>query len=226
MEKGLFYRRDDGSVWIDLTADGLDQKLLLRGRRHVGLHDAGPRHGLPPFRGQSARRHDLRGGQRAELPLPGIETACSRSWAMPTGAIISTHLSYGMVELPEGKMKSREGTVVDADDLIEGMVSHGHARCRQRAGQAGRTARRRRRTPFPAMVGLGALKYFILKVDPQEDDAVRSPQSRSTSTATRGLSSSIPMRASARCCARPPRRASTSAERRARRITCPKRSAS
>ena len=113
-------------------------------------------------------------------------------------------------------MKSREGTVVDADDLIEGMVST----AREMSAELGKLdgCSEEEANAVSTMVGLGALKYFILKVDPRKR-CCSIPASRSTSTAIRVLSSSTPMRASARCFARPPRRASTSEEP-PRRITC------
>ena len=133
LRKGVFYRRDDNSVWIDLTGDGLDEKLLLRGEQNY--------------------HHQV-----LKLVLKKLGYA---DWSDHI-----THLSYGMVELPEGKMKSREGTVVDADDLIADMVKT----AREMSDELGKLdgCSEEEANAVSAMVGLGALKYFILKVDPRK----------------------------------------------------------
>jgi arginyl-tRNA synthetase len=162
LQKGVFARRADGSVWIDLTSDGLDQKLLLRadGTSVYITQDLGTavqRYAEYPFGeliyvvGNEQNYHF----QVLKLILKKL----GYDWA---GAIY--HLSYGMVELPAGKMKSREGTVVDADDLMEEMVDT----ARKTSLELGKL------NDIPAdeqerlfeMLGMGALKYFILKVDP------------------------------------------------------------
>ena len=141
LRKGVFYRRPDNSVWIDLTADGLDEKLLLRGDMIYVV-------------GNEQNYHF----QVLKLVLKKLGYA---DWSDHI-----THLSYGMVELPEGKMKSREGTVVDADDLIADMV----ATAREMSAELGKLddCSEEEANAVSTMVGLGALKYFILKVDPRK----------------------------------------------------------
>ena len=165
LAKGVFYRRDDGSVWCDLTADGLDEKLLLRsdGTSVYMTQDLGTAYrrfederldGLIYVVGNEQNYHF----QVLKLLLARLGYA---SWA---DAIY--HLSYGMVELPEGKMKSREGTVVDADDLVEGMVETAREMSQELGKLDGMSADEASR--IAETVGLGALKYFILKVDPRK----------------------------------------------------------
>ncbi len=165
LAKGVFYRRDDGSVWCDLTADGLDEKLLLRsdGTSVYMTQDLGTAYrrfederldGLIYVVGNEQNYHF----QVLKLLLARLGYT---SWA---DAIY--HLSYGMVELPEGKMKSREGTVVDADDLIEEMVETAREMSAELGKLDGLTAEES--AAIAETVGLGALKYFILKVDPRK----------------------------------------------------------
>ena len=165
LEKGLFYRREDGSVWADLTDQGLDEKLLLRsdGTSVYMTQDIGtaklrfqdfPIDKMIYVVGNEQNYHF----QVLKLVLKKLGYA---DWSDHI-----THLSYGMVELPEGKMKSREGTVVDADDLIEGMVST----AREMSAELGKLdgCSEEEANAVSTMVGLGALKYFILKVDPKK----------------------------------------------------------
>ncbi len=165
LAKGVFYRRDDGSVWCDLTADGLDEKLLLRsdGTSVYMTQDLGTAwrrfederlDGLIYVVGNEQNYHF----QVLKLLLARLGYT---SWA---DAIY--HLSYGMVELPEGKMKSREGTVVDADDLVEGMVETAREMSAELGKLDGMSADQA--AEIAETVGLGALKYFILKVDPRK----------------------------------------------------------
>ncbi len=164
LRKGVFFKKEDGSVWVDLTADGLDQKLLLRGdgtsvymTQDLGTalqrFEAARLDGLIYVVGNEQNYHF----QVLKLILKKLGYAWSDS---------IYHLSYGMVELPEGKMKSREGTVVDADDLIDGMV----ATARQMSDELGKLdgLSAEEIDNVSRMVGLGALKYFILKVDPKK----------------------------------------------------------
>ena len=164
LEKGVFYRREDGSVWIDLTADGLDEKLLLRGdgtsvymTQDLGTalsrHNDNNLDGMIYVVGNEQNYHF----QVLKLVLKKLGYEWSDN---------IFHLSYGMVELPEGKMKSREGTVVDADDLIEDMV----ATAREMSAELGKLdgLSAEEQDEICHMVGLGALKYFILKVDPKK----------------------------------------------------------
>ncbi|MCL1933753.1 MAG: arginine--tRNA ligase [Candidatus Azobacteroides sp.] len=171
LKKGLFYRKEDGSVWADLTADGLDEKLLLRadGTSVYMTQDIGtaklrfddyPIDQMIYVVGNEQNYHF----QVLSLLLDKL------GYAFGKGLI---HFSYGMVELPEGKMKSREGTVVDADDLIEEMIGT----ARETADELGKTAgySESETAEIARVVGMGALKYFILKVDPRKN-MVFNPQ--------------------------------------------------
>ena len=146
LQKGVFFRKEDNSVWIDLEADGLDQKLLLRGD--------GTSVYMTQDLGTAYRRFE---DNKLDDMIYVVGNEQNYHF---------THLSYGMVELPEGKMKSREGTVVDADDLIEKMVST----AREMSDELGKLdgCSEQEANAVATMVGLGALKYFILKVDPKK----------------------------------------------------------
>ncbi len=165
LEKGIFYRRPDGSVWADLTADGLDEKLLLRsdGTSVYMTQDIGtaklryqdyPISKMIYIVGNEQNYHF----QVLSLLLDKLGFEWGKSLV---------HFSYGMVELPNGKMKSREGTVVDADDLMEGMI----AQARQTMDEAGKNAdmSEEEKQEVARIVGLGALKYFLLKVDARKN---------------------------------------------------------
>ena len=165
LEKGVFYRRDDGSVWADLTGDGLDEKLLLRsdGTSVYMTQDIGtaklrfddyPIHKMVYVVGNEQNYHF----QVLSILLDKL----GFDWGK--GLV---HFSYGMVELPEGKMKSREGTVVDADDLVEEMVSTARETSQELGKLDGVSEEEAEK--IARMVGLGALKYFILKVDPKKN---------------------------------------------------------
>ena len=157
VEKGLaagqFYRREDGSVWADLTKDGLDEKLLLRsdGTSVYMTQDIGT--AKLRFQDYPIDKMVYVVGNEQEYHFKVLSILLDRL-GFPFGKEL-VHFSYGMVELPNGKMKSREGTVVDADDLMDKMVED---------------AKEMNEDPEVArMVGLGALKYFILKVDPRKN---------------------------------------------------------
>ena len=165
LEKGIFYRRPDGSVWADLTADGLDEKLLLRsdGTSVYMTQDIGtaklryqdyPISKMIYVVGNEQNYHF----QVLSLLLDKLGFEWGKSLV---------HFSYGMVELPNGKMKSREGTVVDADDLVEGMITQ----ARQTMDEAGKNAdmSEEEKQEVARIVGLGALKYFLLKVDARKN---------------------------------------------------------
>ncbi|MDR0507919.1 MAG: arginine--tRNA ligase [Dysgonamonadaceae bacterium] len=165
LEKGIFYQKDDGSVWADLTADGLDEKLLLRadGTSVYMTQDIGtaklrfddyPIDKMIYVVGNEQNYHF----QVLSLLLDKLGFAFGKSLV---------HFSYGMVELPEGKMKSREGTVVDADDLIEEMINTA-AETSKELGKLDDYTEEEAAEVF-RIVGLGALKYFILKVDPRKN---------------------------------------------------------
>lgn len=163
IEKGIMYRKDDGSVWADLTGDGLDHKLLLRadGTSVYMTQDIGtaklryqdfPIDKMIYVVGNEQNYHF----QVLSLLLDKL----GFKWGKDL-----THFSYGMVELPEGKMKSREGTVVDADDLIDTMVASAAEMGAERfAGMPAEES-----AEIARLVGLGALKYFLLKVDPRKN---------------------------------------------------------
>ena len=160
-------------MWIDLTADGLDEKLLLRGdgTSVYMTQDLGT-----AFRRFEDNRLDdmiYVVGNEQNYHFQVLKLVLKKLGYADWSDHI-THLSYGMVELPEGKMKSREGTVVDADDLIEGMVST----AREMSAELGKLdgCSEEEAGAVSTMVGLGALKYFILKGRSQENDAVRSPR--------------------------------------------------
>ncbi len=165
LAKGVFYRRDDNSVWIDLTGDGLDEKLLLRGdgTSVYMTQDLGT-----AFRRFEDNRLDdmiYVVGNEQNYHFQVLKLVLKKLGYAEWSDHI-THLSYGMVELPEGKMKSREGTVVDADDLIAAMVKT----AREMSAELGKLdgCSEEEAGAVSTMVGLGALKYFILKVDPKK----------------------------------------------------------
>ena len=165
LARGIFFRKEDGSVWIDLTADGLDQKLLLRGdgTSVYMTQDLGT-----AFRRFEENRLDEMiyvVGNEQNYHFQVLKLILKKLGYDEWSDHIY-HLSYGMVELPEGKMKSREGTVVDADDLIADMVSTAREMSDELGKLDGCTAQEA--DAIASMVGLGALKYFILKVDPKK----------------------------------------------------------
>jgi arginyl-tRNA synthetase len=165
LAKGIFVRKDDGSVWIDLTSDGLDEKLLLRsdGTSVYITQDIGT--ALQRFNEFHLDDHIYVVGNEQEYHFNVLKLVMKKlgySWADHL-----YHLSYGMVQLPEGKMKSREGKVVDADDLVDEMV----ATAREMSQELGKLNELNadEASEIVRMIGLGALKYFILKVDPKKN---------------------------------------------------------
>ncbi len=165
LEKGIFYRKPDGSVWVDLTADGLDEKLLLRsdGTSVYMTQDIGT--AAQRFSEYHLDDHIYVVGNEQEYHFNVLKLVMKRlgyNWADHL-----FHLSYGMVQLPEGKMKSREGTVVDADDLVDEMISTAREMS-QELGKLDELSTEEAQE-IVQMVGLGALKYFILKVDPKKN---------------------------------------------------------
>ncbi len=165
LEKGLMYRKDDGSVWADLTADGLDHKLLLRSD------------GTSVYMTQDIGTAKLR---YADFPIDKMiyVVGNEQNYHFQVLSLLLdrlgfkwgkdlVHFSYGMVELPEGKMKSREGTVVDADDLMDEMVNTARTVSAELGKLDGCTPDEV--ATITEMVGLGALKYFLLKVDPRKN---------------------------------------------------------
>ncbi len=164
LDMGVFVRDPDGSVWCDLTADGLDRKLLLRsnGTSVYITQDLGTaERRFEEFRLDS---HVYVVGNEQDYHFQVLKLILSKlgfAWADQI-----FHLSYGMVELPEGKMKSREGTVVDADDLIEKMYLEAKATSEEAGKLEGLSDEEKEK--LYRMIGLGALKYFIIKVDPKK----------------------------------------------------------
>jgi arginyl-tRNA synthetase len=165
LAKGIFYRRDDGSVWADLTADGLDKKLLLRsdGTSVYITQDIGT--ARLRFDDYPVDEMIYVVGNEQNYHFQVLSTLLDKlGFAFGKGLI---HFSYGMVELPEGRMKSREGTVVDADDLMDEMI----AAAREISSELGKLDElsATEAADIIRTIGLGALKYFILKVDPRKN---------------------------------------------------------
>lgn len=165
LAKGLFYRRDDGSVWADLSGDGLDEKLLLRadGTSVYMTQDIGT--ATQRFNEYSIDKMIYVVGNEQNYHFQVLSILLDRlgfSWGKDL-----VHFSYGMVELPEGKMKSREGTVVDADDLMEEMVNTAKEVSMELGKLEGRP--QDEIDEIARICGMGALKYFILKVDPRKN---------------------------------------------------------
>ena len=164
LAKGIFFRKEDGSVWIDLEADGLDQKLLLRGdgTSVYMTQDLGT--ALQRFEQNALNGIIYVVGNEQNYHFQVLKLILKKLGYEWSDDIF--HLSYGMVELPEGKMKSREGTVVDADDLCEAMINT----AREMSQELGKLdgCSEEEASAISSMVGLGALKYFILKVDPKK----------------------------------------------------------
>jgi arginyl-tRNA synthetase len=165
LQKGVFYRKDDGSVWIDLTSDGLDEKLVLRsdGTAVYMTQDIGT----------AVDRYkdfpDLDGiiytvGNEQDYHFKVLFLILQKmgySWAKNC-----MHLSYGMVDLPSGKMKSREGTVVDADDLMAEVVAAATEMTKERGHLDGMSDQEKEN--LYRQIGMGGLKYYLLKVDPKK----------------------------------------------------------
>ena len=165
MAKGLFFRKDDNSVWADLTDEGLDQKLLLRsdGTSVYMTQDIGTAE--MRFNDFPIDKMIYVVGNEQNYHFQVLSILLDRlgfKWGKEL-----VHFSYGMVELPNGKMKSREGTVVDADDLIAAMISD----AKQTSEELGKfkDMSEEERNEIARIVGLGALKYFILKVDARKN---------------------------------------------------------
>ncbi len=164
LEKKVFYKKDDGSVWIDLTSDGLDEKLVMRKdgtsvyiTQDIGLAEQ-------KYNEYQCDKSIYVIGDEQNYHMKVLKLICQKL-ALPSANEIE-HLSYGMVELTTGKMKSREGTVVDADDIVNDMINI----AKQRTLELGKVA------DFTAdelehlnnIIGLGALKFFLLRVDPKK----------------------------------------------------------
>jgi arginyl-tRNA synthetase len=164
LQKGIFYKKDDGSVWIDLTADGLDEKVVQRRdgtavyiTQDIGLAEQ-------RYEEFKAERNIYVIGDEQNYHMKVLKLICQKLGLPSADGIY--HLSYGMVELPTGKMKSREGTVVDADDIVDEMMNI----ARQKTEELGKV----KDFSEPELkelyntIGLGALKFFLLRVDPKK----------------------------------------------------------
>jgi len=163
--KGILEKKPDGSVWADLTSDGLDEKILLRsdGTAVYITQDLGT--AVLRYKEYQFNKHIYVVGNEQNYHFQVLTLLLSKigySWAKDL-----YHLSYGMVELPYGKMKSREGTVVDADDLIQEMIDTARGMSKKLGKLDGYQAEEKQK--IYRMIGLGALKYFILKVDPKKN---------------------------------------------------------
>jgi arginyl-tRNA synthetase len=164
LEKGVFYKKDDGSVWIDLTEDGLDEKIVLRsdGTSVYITQDIGT--ALLRFKEFDLESLIYTVGNEQDYHFKVLFLIMKKlgyEWADHL-----YHLSYGMVDLPSGKMKSREGTVVDADELIEEMKNSAQE-ISEELGKLESYNKTEKQNLY-RIIGLGALKYFILKVDPKK----------------------------------------------------------
>ncbi|MBS3992964.1 MAG: arginine--tRNA ligase [Bacteroidetes bacterium] len=164
LSKGVFYKKEDGSVWIDLTEEGLDEKIVLRsdGTAVYMTQDIGT--AIERFNEFSLESLIYTVGNEQDYHFKVLFLILKKlgySWADHCH-----HLSYGMVDLPSGKMKSREGTVVDADDLIDEMTATAKEISEELGKLEGYTAEEKDK--LYSIIGLGALKYFILKVDPKK----------------------------------------------------------
>lgn len=166
LESGVLFQKDDSSVWADLTGDGLDEKLLLRGD------------GTSVYMTQDIGTAKLRYDDYPDIAKMVYVVGNEQNYHFQVLALLLdklgfkwgkslVHFSYGMVELPEGKMKSREGTVVDADDLVDEMVATARETSQELGKLDGCTPQEAE--VIATTVGLGALKYFILKVDPRKN---------------------------------------------------------
>ena len=165
LEKGLFFKKEDGSVWADMTDQGLDQKLLLRadGTSVYMTQDIGT--ATLRFSDFPIDKMIYVVGNEQNYHFQVLSILLDRL-GMEWGKDL-VHFSYGMVELPEGKMKSREGTVVDADDLVEEMVGTATEISKELGKLDGMSEEEI--SSICEMIGLGGLKYFILKVDPRKN---------------------------------------------------------
>ncbi|WP_241330309.1 arginine--tRNA ligase [Chryseobacterium arthrosphaerae] len=164
LDKGVLYQKEDGSVWCDLTDEGLDQKLLLRsdGTSVYMTQDLGT--AVERFKQNNIQKLIYTVGNEQDYHFQVLFKILKKlryQWADQL-----YHLSYGMVELPEGKMKSREGTVVDADDLMQEMYETAKSKA-QELGKLETLSEEDKEASYET-VGLGALKYFMLKVDPKK----------------------------------------------------------
>ena len=161
LEKGIFYQKEDGSIWIDLSNEGLDQKVVLRSNGTTVYITQDIATANEKDRDYELTKSIYVVGNEQEYHFKVLFSILKKLGKPYADQLF--HLSYGMVELPNGKMKSREGTVVDADDLIAGMVEAAKEKTAEKGKNEGRTEEELQN--LYKILGLGALKYFILKVD-------------------------------------------------------------
>jgi arginyl-tRNA synthetase len=164
LEKGVFYRKQDGSVWVDLTDEGLDEKLVLRsdGTSVYITQDLGLAQQKYEEYSYDQSLYVIADEQNYHMKVLKL---ILKKLGMPYADGI-VHLSYGMVELPSGRMKSREGTVVDADDIINEMVSEAEKKTKEHSKTNEFT--KEELSDLYETIGLGALKFFLLRVDPKK----------------------------------------------------------
>jgi arginyl-tRNA synthetase len=164
LAKGVFFKQEDGSVWIDLTADGLDQKIVQRkdGTAVYMTQDIGL--AVKKYEEFHSDRSIYVVGDEQNYHFKVLKLICQKLGLPSADGIF--HLSYGMVELPTGRMKTREGTVVDADDILDEMTSEAEKKTKEQGKTEGFTATELK--DLYDIIGLGGLKFFLLRVDPKK----------------------------------------------------------
>jgi arginyl-tRNA synthetase len=164
LQKGVFFKKEDGSVWIDLTADGLDQKIVQRkdGTAVYITQDIGL--AVNKYEEYKADLSIYVVGDEQNYHFKVLKLICKKLGLPSADGIY--HLSYGMVELPTGRMKTREGTVVDADDILDEMVRESEKKTKEQGKTEGFSAEELR--DLYDIIGLGGLKFFLLRVDPKK----------------------------------------------------------
>jgi arginyl-tRNA synthetase len=164
LAKGVFFKQEDGSVWIDLTADGLDQKIVQRkdGTAVYMTQDIGL--AVKKYEEFGSDRSIYVVGDEQNYHFKVLKLICQKLGLPSADGIF--HLSYGMVELPTGRMKTREGTVVDADDILDEMTSEAEKKTKEQGKTEGFTETELK--DLYDIIGLGGLKFFLLRVDPKK----------------------------------------------------------
>jgi arginyl-tRNA synthetase len=164
LQKGVFYRKEDGSVWIDLTADGLDEKIVQRkdGTAVYITQDIGL--AVNKYEEYRSNLSLYVVGDEQNYHFKVLKLICQKLGLPSADGIY--HLSYGMVELPSGRMKTREGTVVDADDLLDEMIREAENKTKEQGKTEGFTGQELKE--LYDIIGLGGLKFFLLRVDPRK----------------------------------------------------------
>jgi arginyl-tRNA synthetase len=164
LKKGVFFKKEDGSVWIDLTADGLDEKIVQRkdGTAVYMTQDIGL--AVNKYEEYKADRSIYVVGDEQNYHFKVLKLICQKLGLPSADGIY--HLSYGMVELPSGRMKTREGTVVDADDLLDEMILEAENKTKEQGKTEGFTPEEL--NDLYNIIGLGGLKFFLLRVDPKK----------------------------------------------------------